>query len=321
MTTVLIILEGPDCAGKSTLASEIEYLLKTRDPGSTVELLHRGPPTLHPLDEYVTPLLEYRPGTGRHIICDRWHLGEVVYPRVIGRKTELTRGVLNYIQLFLESRGALTMIVNPGVDVIMSRYRTRGDRMLTDDQVRAATVEFMMHHVTKHGLVTARVNADDIIALARGAENRALPPHNFITYVGNPWPRVLLAGDIRACGGGSDCDHEPRHSPSGTAFMPYHATSGEFLMRALGDEPPQHLGLINACDVDEINGAWWLLGAPAMIALGRNAHLRVQGLGIPHAVVPHPQFVRRFHHAAATEYGELIRQIIGTERNELGWRP
>lgn len=320
MTTVLIILEGPDCAGKTTLAHEIEHKLKTMDPGATVMMLHRGPPSGHPLDEYVAPLLGYRPGDGHHIICDRWHLGEVVYPRVIGRKTELTTGVLNYVRLFLQARGALTVIVNPGVDVVMSRYRARGDRMLTDDQVRAATVEYLLSPVLRDAIVTTRPSVTDIIALARGAETKALGVGRYRLYVGHTWPRTLLLGDVRVCSG-DRCDHTQEHSPFGTAFMPYPATSGDYLMRALGDVPPEHVGLSNACDVDDVNDVWWLLGSPATVALGKNAHNRLQTLGVPHAVVPHPQFVRRFHHAAAAGYGDLIRSVIGTERNELGWRP
>lgn len=85
---MLIILEGPDGAGKSTLAQELAAHLG-RTTSDKVEVWHRGAPTHHPLEEYLLPLLSYRPGTGHHLILDRWHWGEAVYPKILNRPTQL----------------------------------------------------------------------------------------------------------------------------------------------------------------------------------------------------------------------------------------
>lgn len=316
---MLIILEGPDCAGKSTLAQQILRYLTVKYPRDTVELIHRGPPTGHPLDEYVVPLLDYRPNNRHHIICDRWHLGEWVYPIATGRKTHMDLSVLNYVELFLASKGALTVILNPGVDVVMTRYRQRGDALQSDDVIRAAVTEYFTEIPQRHAFSLAIATSDDVVFVAREADwsARLLTA---TTYVGSPDPETLLVGDVRGCMGGNACQHGWSHPVNGTAFMPYPGTSGHYLTRALGDDP-DNVAIVNACDVDDVAEVWHEVYTPNVVALGVSAHERLQEAKIPHATVPHPQFVRRFHHAANIGYGQLIQEVAGTERNELKWRP
>ena len=111
---MLIICEGPDSVGKSSLAARFKQHVE-RGSGvgeSGVELLHKGPPVLHPLDEYVVPLLHYRPFRGEHVVCDRWHWGEGVYPQVFPRSTQFDDAVRYYTELFLMSRGAYVVHVS-----------------------------------------------------------------------------------------------------------------------------------------------------------------------------------------------------------------
>ena len=119
---MLIILEGPDGAGKSTVAGELVKLL-----GSETEILHRGPPTSHLLDEYETPLLSYTPGSGRHIVCDRWHVGEWVYPEVVGRVSQADGALWAHIELFLRAKGAIVVFMDATVLTLKERLASRGE--------------------------------------------------------------------------------------------------------------------------------------------------------------------------------------------------
>jgi hypothetical protein len=92
------------------------------------------------------------------------------------------------------------------------------------------------------------------------------------------------------------------------AFMPYGATSGHYLLthliRRYGFQVLKNVGIANACDDDDHEALWTLLGKPQTVALGRHAHRRT-----PWATrkVDHPQFRRRFKHAYGHEYaGEVI---------------
>jgi hypothetical protein len=132
---------------------------------------------------------------------------------------------------------------------------------------------------------------------------------------------VLIVGELRNCDG-VDCDHSVHHHTTGTAFMPYPATSGSYLLGALLTTPLlPRATLANACDVDDPVALHYALGNPDVIALGRAAHLRLADAGISHATVPHPQFVRRFHHRESERYGKLIESLVGTRENQLSWRP
>jgi thymidylate kinase len=75
----IIIIEGVDCTGKSTLAQS--FLLQ----GPRHAILHAGAPQCGTAyDEYVRPL-RFARDQGWTVICDRWHLGELVWPSIFGR--------------------------------------------------------------------------------------------------------------------------------------------------------------------------------------------------------------------------------------------
>lgn len=329
---MLILLEGPDGAGKTTLADLLEREIRERFPDHAVTRLHAGPPVLHPLDEYVTPLLDYRPGQGRHVICDRWHWGEAVYPEVLHRPSRLTPEVFHYTELFLAGRGALLVHVTQPDPVLRHRLGDRGDDLVTATQALDAAVRFR-RLVDDHPLlqdpafrlrvrpVTA-VDVPDLVAAARRRERDAWDPHEPVTYVGPRLPEVLLVGDTRVCLG-IDCYHRTPHDPRATAFVPWPATSGAYLWRelylSLWD---RRLAVVNACDVDNVLTLPCLDTGTAVVALGRRAHDKLDRLQIRHATVAHPQYVRRFHHhTGRVLYGRLIADVIGTERNEIGWIP
>ncbi len=325
---MLIILEGADGAGKTTLAHALASEIKKAHPAHRVVMMKAGPPMKHPLDEYVLPLLSYRPGQGVHIICDRWHLGELVYPYVLGRDTRMDAAVTSYVDAFLDSRGAFIALVAPNFETVMRQLHGRGTNSIpmTDEQIAIAYWRFHDVANTRHLLgVEGTFGVTPILNGAHAREAFA-DRHgaHFITHVGSSHPTALLFGDVRACLG-SDCKHRIRHSPRGPAFMPYPATSGHYLFRTL-----QHVrdqcscsnelwAYANACDVDDAAKLWKELGEPDVIALGQRAHQRLRAHGIKHAAVPHPQFVRRFHHAESRTYARLINEVIGTDRKELKW--
>jgi hypothetical protein len=314
----LIILEGPDGAGKTTLARSLVANIQLRDPGSTVELFKCGPPSRHPLDEYVTPLLTYQPGSKHHVICDRWHLGETVYPDVLNRPTKMTPAILEYIRLFLRSKGAYVARIIPLWTELEKRIGDRPE-LLTVKQRHAAYFRWTS---MAHGVAFRDVGPGELMDYARTAEGLTAYPAQ--TYVGDTMPELLIVGDVRHCAGGEKCTHYNRkHSEFGAAFMPYPSTSGLYLMNALTEAglPRERYGVVNACDVDKIAEVWWSLGCPRVVTLGTKAHGRLEELKIKHGAVPHPQFIRRFHHKALTDYGKLVLNTAHTGRNELAWRP
>jgi hypothetical protein len=344
---MLIILEGADGAGKSTLAAAIANALRREDPGSTISQWHRGPlsPTVHPLDEYEHPLLTYTPGERHHVICDRWHVGEAVYPEVFGRKTLFEPGVARHTDAFLAARGALLVHVNPPYEQNAQQLDERGDDLVTTNQLRDIRDRFQ-RYVSRTTLQAYTVtdprdalNVTRILDFARELETRSYVRSRFTTYVGPSRPLYLLLGDVR---------HALRHVPltqrasipraislpAGPAFGPYSSTSGLYLLRHLPESLWQHgVALANACDTDDLASLVRVISDygdhPLRIcALGRNAwraaqiaKLRdlayVETLGC----APHPQFIRRFHHSYGYSYGVAVADALNFGKNLLSWRP
>jgi len=313
---VIIIIEGTDGSGKSTLAQSIADAIRDANPNDTVVTLHAGPPepNSHPLDLYERPLLNYRPGTGHHLILDRWHIGEWIYPEVFGRPTLADTAAWRHIDLFLQSRGAILIHATPPVQTIVANIRKRGDDLVKVRQlqgihaaysamVRASHLPKIRYTVLGNPFVPG-----EAIRFARWAEGQVQPLRPFVTYVGRHRPRGLLLGDVR---------HELRDqarqlSPDetreyGPAFGPYLATSGHFLLSHLPyDLFRSGIGLANACDVDNAEELWEALGRPATVALGKNA-----ARCAPWArQVEHPQYIRRFHHKSGAAYGQRIADAL-----------
>lgn len=307
---MLIVLEGADGAGKTTLAREIVAQL----PGSRV--LHAGPlpKSIHPLTMYEGALRSYRPGGDDHIICDRWHLGEAVYPQVLRRSTRWNDAVERHLRLFMRARGAYVVLLDPPTSELKTRLETRGDDLVSTDMLDAIAFGFI--RLAERGnvddVVTQFVTPRRIINNALAAERAAKALRPFETYVGPPRPLTLLFGEKRGVGGKFTHQRMP-------SFMPYPGTSGHYLLSHMRDTVT--VGLANACDADDPRELWKALGEPQVVALGRCAHDELTHLGVQHGAVPHPQFVRRFHHRHGDEYAQLIYAVAQTQEDRLSWRP
>lgn len=327
---MLIIIEGPDGAGKTTLAKTLENLIRREEPEAKVEVWHRGAPKSHALNEYALPLFDYRPGRGHHIICDRWHLGELVYSRVRRNgETTMTPGVRRWIEMFLASRGAYVV----GIDLMTERdyadvYRYRGDPHIVSQLAELRMVRQMYDELGTHyyfmigpGVATddAETLADfdrstaNVMRAAQRRERAATRLNDFVTYVGDPTPNVLVVGDVRhrvldVC-----------EDPMRPAFMPYPPTSGNYLMAALevfARTYGRHsVALVNANDVDDVRAAWERVGRPSsVVALGTYAHKTLQRINVSHGMVPHPQYARRFHFSQVDRYADAL--VGAAFRNE-----
>lgn len=325
---MLVILEGPDGSGKTTLSRAIAELLLRDDPRCVVDVLHRGPPTQHPLDEYLRPLTRYRPGTKQHLILDRWHWGEWVYPHVRNRPTQLDVASWRAIEDLLERLGAIVVLCTQYHDEYKRVFAERGDPLSELDELPEveryylrARLQSILPNLTFNW--SSPVNGDLFSIVARALERdeiaASLRPHS-ITYTGPRRPTYLLLGDIR-----HKYDWE-KMIPSDPlfwdpAFVPFPRTSGSYLRGALETHfAPNVIGIANACDVDDPYALWEALERPPTVALGRRAQSKCRSLGITDAVVPHPQYVRRFHYAKQYEYGRLIAQAL-QDRGDYGAWP
>lgn len=158
----IIIIEGIDGGGKSTLAQ----LIKELSPVPTT-ILHRGPMKGSVMDEYVTPLLEADPDN--LLIADRWHLSEVIYGLVYRGMSEVNATTLVAIEGLLTEKNATRVVVAPPIEEIRTRLKDRGEDFLQEEHIELV---YTFYQTAIGGLLYHQVTASDenqarrILALA-----------------------------------------------------------------------------------------------------------------------------------------------------------
>lgn len=305
---MLIIAEGIDGSGKTTLITELSEAITDEHRSETV--LHSSQLERHPMEEYVYRLANYDPATD-HTLADRWHIGELIYGPLYRGESQLTPGMAKYVDLFLESRGALKLYMGTSFAVVESRLKLRGETFLREAHRRLVYDSYIDHCTYLDGWTTVGTNwrsdgsLQKLIDVAADREEGARRLARFSTYVGPEQPTTLLLGDRR----GAQRVGRPKYR---SAFVPYKDTSGHFLLTALTAAPPTvSYGIANAAEED-VPRLLKRLGDPHVLTLGSDAQhaFRSQMPGYPHLKLNHPSYVRRFSPGALYVYAELLQKAI-----------
>ncbi len=311
---MFIILEGCDGVGKTTVAKDLRAELRER--GYRVFVMHRGVPKRHVLDEYQYDVEGFRPGQGVGLIADRWHWGDIVYGELYRGASALggTEGAgFRFVELFLRSRGAVTVLMTQTPDVVRTRLAARGEDYLKTEHIEHVLKRY--DEVFSAAMTSALTTSDpDVSAIITHAEfwaEQAVDLAPFPGYVGGRTPRVLLVGERR--GNAS--------TASQTAFRPTaKGNSAEWLLESLPASLWHEVGLVNAYEEDNMCGLLEVLAAPPVIALGKAASERLTELEIEHAGMPHPQYMRRFKNDQQLAYGQKLVSLIGKDAKEFSWQ-
>lgn len=305
---MLIILEGPDGAGKTTLALDVVSRIHASRRRHGVTLLHRGPLRAEALEEYVLDLNGYLPAVGTHVVADRWHVGELIYGPLLRGVSQLDDAQAAYVEMFLQSRGAVVAL--PDFNRAAGVIQERGDDLVDGGMLDAIIDGYTAWQRTTtlpivHELDTPTDFADRIITAA--SKHARDVEHLHPRYVGTRWPSTLLVGDVSS----------PRQGVEwGVPFVPLGGTSGHFLLQALPPEERRVTGLVNAHELtrDELRILIQQLGHPRVVALGTAAHDTLDRYGLPHGAVPHPKYARRITYHKRERYADLIRHAaLGRE--------
>lgn len=133
---MIIILEGPDGAGKTTLANKLCKSI----PGST--LLHYGAPTDAVAAEnywqvYAEDIL--KASTASVLIMDRSWYTDMVYGPVLRGSLEMTATKCKMLEaLVLANGGGLVIYCTSSPKVLWSRVMRRGDPLIKDTETLRA---------------------------------------------------------------------------------------------------------------------------------------------------------------------------------------
>lgn len=199
----LIALEGVDGSGKSTLAKALTYRYLDSD------LYHVGVPTSAAtvVDETISMLNDYDPSADRGVVYDRAGWGCPVYAPIyrphldLDGYGEITHAGWRYVELFMESRGCVTILVDADPEVAASRCAERGEDLATAENFpRMVQRYYELFDESLTGTVCRRlvtqsdtdIVANEAIALAKTKAKLVAPFSRYRHYVGPVNPGVLV---------------------------------------------------------------------------------------------------------------------------------
>ena len=123
---MIVVLEGPDLAGKSTLASKLE----SQHFGAVIVENGQPPTGVVLFDHYASQIVEAS-GHPNLTVFDRLHLGELIYgPRYRGSAL-IDDEQLLVLERLLDQSGALKVHVDAADADLLDRHAERGDDFVT----------------------------------------------------------------------------------------------------------------------------------------------------------------------------------------------
>jgi hypothetical protein len=268
---MLIVLEGVDGAGKTTLTDRLLSSL----PNET-KRLHSGPLKGDALKEYVWRLRDYRPDSTQNLICDRWHVGELVYGPLYRGSSKLTKAMQTYVEMYLDKLGAYKLVVTADLSTISQRLGVRGEDFLRAEHL-GLVWDFYNEYAHQHGwqLVGSDEVMGSITGKARRLRQEARRVDKFRSYVGSPHPRHLFL----AAGSSAPLPGRPSYEQ---AFVPYPDTPYAKLI--------DHLTSIGVRDfafadplVDDPMELWQTLGRPSTTAVDNETSRLIRH--VPHTTL------------------------------------
>lgn len=124
----IVVLEGPDFAGKSTLAARLQQLGDAR-------IIRNGPPPEGDLAAHYAAQID---AAFRHhgmTVFDRLHVGELIYGPEFRGAARITDAEFDDLEARLHAAAAQRIHVDAADETLLNRFRgPRGDAMIDGEQ-------------------------------------------------------------------------------------------------------------------------------------------------------------------------------------------
>lgn len=134
----MIIVEGPDCSGKTTFCKALMEGLQHRWPAYSNRIyahFTRLPPNFDYYWNYVDRM-------SKGVIQDRFHMSEIIYSKVRGQVTFLDEETYRMVDARLALLGCIQVLITADTDLIASRFGGK-EEMYNIEQTKQAASLYM----------------------------------------------------------------------------------------------------------------------------------------------------------------------------------
>ena len=283
---MIVLIDGPEKAGKTTLISELKKRLNA-------ESVSWGPVTGDTV--YLQPLKEAC-ASSRWVIWDRGWPSESIYSRLLhrGRRLEKEPFLGEWLYGRAVQTCGLRVILLPGnVDEVINR-RDKTDLPVDPVQEYMAYKTYgklFGYLILENGYTKESLESNiEQIVLRLGTAGIFQPG----LYAGPPNAKIVFVGESRSQG---------RRSVDGS-WLPFTSMLTTELGRRLGPSALK-FGWTNIDDTPIIT-----LSNRFVIACGERAGAWMDSTGIPRIVIPHPAWMYRFNNAKTASKREIVDRLL-----------
>lgn len=294
---MLIVIEGPDKTGKTTLAKAIAQQLG-------YEYKHFSAPKGSPADEYIDFLLALK----RPTVCDRFHLSELVYGPMFRGKAGITP--LELVTIERVMRLKQTVLIHAVTNMKLANKRltnsTEHEVVDTAQNLAAAAGFAKVFPLTNAGPVL-KYDGSSLDSIHKIIDElttirMALGEPRTYTGIGTITGRKLVFVG------------EQVNKNVTWRNLPFDkGVSSQFLLDTfIAAGVPEKAVYI--CNADKLTREetvnLMVTGRTVFIALGAKAADKLSDFAIPHHEFAHPQFIKRFHFKRKGRYATQFREAI-----------
>lgn len=134
---MIIIFEGPDGAGKSTMIEAVKAIAEA--DGKPVSIWKAGPfpEGSTAKREYALPLTSLSISMDWLVMMDRWHVGELVYGPLLRGGSRLSMEQREWLEGYMRTLGVFMVYLTAQPDELVKRVGVRGDDLIKTEQLAA----------------------------------------------------------------------------------------------------------------------------------------------------------------------------------------
>ena len=298
---MFIIIEGADKTGKTTLSNAI-----IKKFGS--EYVHFGKPKKHPATEYA----EYALANDGNLVLDRFYLGELVYGPLLRGKAGIDDVEFVTLERILRKKQAILIQTTTNSKLANKRLLvSTQDEAVNTDQNALAAKGFeevgkrsnIQHHLLYDGSTYENLNVllGELETLKTIVEKDQDMIRRVCTGIGTPTgKKIVLVG-------------EAVNQKVTWLGLPFDkGLSSKFLLDSLkaAGINESMVYITNADTVTSAEVDFLSRDNALFIALGKKADAKLAFLDVPHATLPHPQYVKRFQYKNKGQYAKDLKSIV-----------